>query len=158
MTMFYVPATSADSWRVGLAEAKHWKAGRSAHALAHTWHGKGFPPAISELFREAELSELHGLEMLVGLVEHKVPLDGRGRASQTDLFVLARTVEGEQVAIAVEGKADEPFGQRVRDWLGTDEEATNTPARLDFLCQTLGLDRAAVAGIRYQRAYSPSSP
>ena len=31
------------------------------------------------------------------------------------------------------------------------------PARLDFLCQTLGLHRAAVAGIRYQLLHRTAS-
>ena len=46
-----------------------------------------------------------------------MPLPGGNRRSQTDLFVLARSPEGGLVAIAVEGKAAEPFGdEHRREW------------------------------------------
>jgi hypothetical protein len=54
---------------------------------------------------------LGDLEFLVGLPEHSTPLPGGRTASQTDLFVLARRGTGSLVAIAVEGKALEPFGE-----------------------------------------------
>ena len=52
-----------------------------------------------------------GCDLLEGFLEREVKLNSPGRASQTDLLVLARLRNGLGV-IAVEGKAREPFG----DW------------------------------------------
>ena len=48
--------------------------------------------------------------------------------------------------IAVEGKAREPFGEPVSKWNTT----TGTHARLENLCEELGLDPSTVGGLRYQ--------
>jgi hypothetical protein len=84
-------------------------------ALADAWeHADPWPPAVAAVL-DAD-PDLAGLELLLALPEHTVSLPGGARASQTDLFVLART-EHDVVAIAVEGKAKEPFGnQTVEEW------------------------------------------
>lgn len=67
-----------------------------------------FRNSAPELFRE--------IEMMLGVPELRVPLPGRGRASQTDLFVLGKSGE-DLVSITVEGKVAEPFDDLVSVWL-----------------------------------------
>jgi Domain of unknown function (DUF6946)/HD domain len=97
------------------------------------------------------------LELLLALPEHEVPLPGGTRPSQTDLFVLARTPAHDLVAIAVEGKAEEPFGdQTVAEWRA--EESPGRPKRLDYLLDVLGLpDDESLAPIRYQLLHRTAS-
>ncbi len=76
-------------------------------------------------------------DLLLALPEHKVPLPGGSRGeSQNDLFALVRV--GEQtLAVTIEGKVDEPFGQLLGEW-----KANASPGkrqRLAFLCDRLGL-------------------
>jgi hypothetical protein len=129
-------------------------------ALASCWEAaEGFPPSVQVLFDGSPFPELHGLEMLLGIPEHRVPLPGGRRASQTDLFVLARAKDG-LAAIAVEGKAAEPFGPLVREWLAptrspVEGEPDIPPSegkreRLAFLSSNLGLAVDDVADARYQ--------
>ena len=63
------------------------------------------------------------VEMLIGLPEHKVALPGGARASQTDLWVLARTND-DLISIAVEGKVRESFGPTLAEWFGVGPAAT----------------------------------
>ena len=94
--------------------------------------------------------------------EHHTDLGTPGRASQTDLLVLARTSDGLGV-VAVEGKADESFGEIVDRWLGHADKGTASevdgggPAplsgklvRLKSICATLGLNTDDVTQLRYQ--------
>jgi len=113
---------------------------------------------VRSVFDSSRFEELHGLEMLLAMPEHRVPLPGGRRPSQTDLFVLARARDG-TAALAVEGKVAEPFGPLVRDWLTSDpsqtEAASGQPSkgkltRLDFLASNLGLHSDDLAELRYQ--------
>src|SRR3954471_14838451 len=117
MSRIYLPSSGSHDWQWLLAQpGKHWKHGASAMALADAWeHADGWPSTVADALRDdAELAEV---ELLLALPEHHVPLPGGSRASQTDLFVLARIRSGELVAMAVEGKAEEPFGDHaVEDW------------------------------------------
>jgi hypothetical protein len=80
---------------------------------------------------------------------HRVALPGGSRASQIDLFVLARTGDGELVSITVEGKVGEPFGPRVSDWLVDDRGGKQR--RLAALLETLGLPADTAPDLlRYQ--------
>lgn len=156
MSRFFVSPDSADGWAVGLSKPEHMKAGYSAHSLAHTWHhADGFPPTAAEAFAA---SELGALEFIAGIPEYKVALPGGETASQTDLFVLARAGSDETVAIAVEGKAREAFGENtVADWRTGGSEGKQT--RLAFLLRVLGLDDDdAVSGQRYQLLHRTASP
>jgi hypothetical protein len=92
---------------------------------------------------------------LIGLPEHRVALAGGSRASQTDLFCLARARDGGLVAIAVEGKVDEPFGPLVRDWLT--DASPGKHARLEQLCGLLALDAAAAGDLRYHLLHRSGS-
>jgi hypothetical protein len=94
-----------------------------------------------------------------------VPLPGGSRASQTDLFALART-RGGLAAIAVEGKVAESLGERVSEWIapkpsavpGRDPVSTTwRRGQLSFLCQILGLDEREAGDLRYQLLYRTAS-
>jgi hypothetical protein len=69
--------------------------------------------------------------MLMAFPEYKVSLPSGKRASQSDIFILAKG-DGQLISIAVEGKVDEPFGELILEWkikdLGGKEE------RLKYLC------------------------
>jgi hypothetical protein len=161
MSKILIPSRGAEDWQRLLAEPeKHWRSGYSAKALAHCWEAAaGFPPSVHALFTDSRFDALHGLEMLLGIPEHRVPLPGGRRASQTDLFVLARAKDG-LAAIAVEGKVAEPFGPLVREWIAptpssVEGEPDIAPSegkqeRLLFLCSNLGLAADDVAEARYQ--------
>jgi hypothetical protein len=117
---FLVPARSADDWQRLLAEPdKHWRTGYSAKALAHCWQSAGdFPPSVRAVFNASPIELFQGITMLLGIPERRVPLPGRGKASQTDLFVLAKSGD-DLVSIAVEGKVAEPFDVLSRSgWSG----------------------------------------
>jgi hypothetical protein len=135
------PVPSPDEWRLKLASPSHWRTGYSARTLAYCWHAaQGFPPEISLLFKQADFAAFHELNPVQILPEHKTPLDGQGRASQSDVFVFAQNNDGEAVAITVEGKVQESFGTTLGKW----KEANggfggNKQVRLHYLEQQLGL-------------------
>ena len=116
MPHIYIPARSADDWAQFLADPeKHWRTGYSARTLAHSWQdADGFPSEIQEALASNEY--LAGLQLLLALPEHQVPLVGGSRPSQNDIWALART-STDLVSIAVEGKVKEPFGPTMSDWL-----------------------------------------
>jgi hypothetical protein len=110
---------------------------------------------VQAAFAESDLGEL---EFLAGIPEYKVALPGGNTASQTDLFVLARTQQSEPVVIAVEGKAREPFGDSVvADWRA--DGSPDRETRLRFLLQVLELaDDDALGAYRYQLLHRTASP
>lgn len=153
-----IPAKSADDWQAFLAEPeKQWRTGYSAKALAHCWmNGDDFPPSVRAAFSRSKYHVLHDLKMLLAIPEHRVPLPGGRRASQTDLFVLAKGANGDLVSIAVEGKVNESFDRLVSDWLaaplddGSPGPSPGRGKRLTHLCELLGLDEQAAGALRYQ--------
>jgi hypothetical protein len=52
------------------------------------------------------------------------------------------------LALTVECKVDESFGQIVSEWI--EKEPSGKPERLDYICKKLGLKRDEVHNIRYQ--------
>jgi hypothetical protein len=110
-------------------------------ALADAWeHAKDWPSEVATAL--ATDPDLRDLELLLAL-------PGGRRPSQTDLFVLARRPQHDMVAIAVEGKAEEPFGdQTVAEWRA--EASPGRLQRLGYLLDMLGLpDDESLAPIRY---------
>src|SRR4051794_9847501 len=137
MPPIYIPTTGPHDWQWLLAKpGLHWKQDASAMALAYAWEdAKSWPPEVAAAL---EASRFGGLEPLLALPEHKVPLPGGTTPSQTDLLVIARRPERALVVIAVEGKAEEPFGDHtVADWRST--ESDGREVRLRFLLDLLGL-------------------
>ena len=155
MSRFFVSPDSPDGWREGLASATHWRSRYSAHSLAHTWHpSNGFPPSVAAAFAASQLGTL---EFVVGIPEYKVALPGGDTPSQTDLFVLARTSDARKVAIAVEGKAEEPFGDAtVGEWRRN--ASPGKQKRLTHLLRVLDLrDDESILELRYQLFHRTAS-
>lgn len=155
MSRFFVSPDSAEGWAEGLASPSHWRIGYSAHSLAHAWHPHdGFPPSVASAFAASSLGVL---EFVAGIPEYKVALPGGSTASQTDLFVLARTAHGEKVAIAVEGKAEEAFGDdTVEGWRS--EASDGKKSRLKHLLSVLDLpDDERIRLLRYQLFHRTAS-
>lgn len=151
--MILVPAMSLDDWKRLLASPEHWKEGYSAHALATRWQASpGFPPEISTLLATNDLTS--GATLLLAIPEHQVPLAGGARASQIDLWALARTAGG-LVSIAVDGKVSESFGPSIGDW--EKEASSGKRARWDALCSLLEVNRDCDRDIRYQLFHRTAS-
>jgi hypothetical protein len=146
-----VPTASYHDWQRLLAQPdQHWKAGYSAMTLARSWEAagsRGFPPEVEAALDMVDAPELKGLELLLAIPEFQVPLPGGERASQTDVLALAHGPEG-LVAIAVEGKVDEPFGPTVGEKYA--EQSAGVNERVRFILQRLGLPSALPIAIRYQ--------
>lgn len=157
MASFYLPTLSADDWQRGLVDPdKQWRTGYSARALAHCWESAcGLPAEICELFAQSSYAPFEQVEMLLGLPEHEVRLDGQGHGSQNDLFVLARDAAGGLISLMVEGKVDEPPGPKLDQWLVN--ASANKHRRLAFLQKMLGLDADLPGQIRYQLLHRTAS-
>lgn len=151
MSKIYVPATSAEQWAQFLAEpVKHWRQGFSARTLAYSWQeAAGFPSEVGSVLAP----QFPAAEVLLALPEHKVPLPGGSRSSQTDLWVLARSGSS-LVSIAVEGKVSEPFGPTVQEWQA--EASAGKSQRLAYLVNLLGL-QSAPDTLRYQLLHRTAS-
>ena len=91
MSGIYIPALKPEDWSRFLAEPKHWKKGYSAMSLAMCWQeADGFPESVTTVFNQSDFKQLHDIELLLAIPEHKVPLPGGAAASQNDLFILAK--------------------------------------------------------------------
>ena len=136
-------------WQRLLADPdKHWRTGYSARTLAHCWEAAdGFPPEVAQALNATAEPLLADLVPLLAMPEFKVPLPGGGRASQNDLFVLARSQAG-PVCIMVEGKVRESFGPTLDEWRAG--ASAGKLERLSFLIQSLGLEEDPRGDIRYQ--------
>src|SRR5687767_6425277 len=105
--------------------------------LARSWQeANGFPPEVRATFAASSDPNLRTLEPLLVIPEFKVPLPGGDRASQTDVFVLARGTTG-LVTIAVEGKVDEAFGPTIAERRNNATSGVET--RIESLLQCMEL-------------------
>lgn len=156
MSKFFIPTNSPEDWKSLLADPdKHWKTGYSAKALAYAWQeAGGFPRSVKRVFKNSGIKLFQDIEMLIALPEYKVPLPGGRRASQNDIFVLAKG-NGQLISIAVEGKVDESFGEVIADWKLHDMGGKKV--RLKFLCEVLQLDMNKIDHIRYQLLHRAAS-
>jgi hypothetical protein len=129
--------------------------GYSARTLACSWEAAdGFPPEVQSAFLGSTDPLLNKLTPVVAIPEFKVPLPGGIRASQNDIFVLARSDSG-PVSIMVEGKVDETFGPTLEEWQS--EASSGKEIRLNYLLQTLGLGTTPDGAIRYQLLHRAAS-
>ena len=156
MTKFFIPSGGPEAWKNFLVEPeKQWKTGFSAKSLAYCWEeAKSFPKEVRSALEGSGVSTFRSLELLLALPEHQVPLPGGHRPSQNDIFVLGRASDG-LVAIAVEGKVDEPFGPTLEEWSKGSSEGKNK--RLKFLGDTLDKDFTDASDIRYQLIHRTAS-
>ena len=145
MNPIYVPTKGPEDWRLLLAEPEtQWKQGYSAKSLADCWeHARGFPNEIKRPLDEA----FPGIRPLLIIPELKVSLPGGRRASQNDLWVLART-DKSRISITVEGKVEEPFGEQVSDWL--EDASPGKLQRWEYLKKKLFLQQDPNGTIGYQ--------
>jgi len=143
-------------WQALLADpVKHWKSGYSARTLAHSWEAAdGFPSEVSLPFTRSTEPALANLIPLLAVPEFKVPLSGGARASQNDIFVLARSSSG-PVSIMVEGKVSESFGPTLNEW--RNEASPGKEERLSFLLRSLGLGTVPAGYVRYQLLHRAAS-
>jgi hypothetical protein len=149
MNKVYVPSQGPGDWQQFLAEPdKQWKTGYSARSLAYCWEeANGFPASIKHAFAASALPEIADLEPLLIIPEYKVPLPGGGRKSQNDAFILARN-HSDLVAITIEGKVDEPFGDLVSKW--QPESSPGKTERFEYLVKLLEIEGRELSGIYYQ--------
>lgn len=147
----YLPAIKPDDWKVLLADPiKHWQSGYSAKTLAYCWQtSNGFPESVRRAFNKSSSSIINKAEMLIAIPEHQVQLPGGSRASQSDIFILAKSGH-DLIAITVEGKVREDFGPIVKDWLKSKDEKTKKPERLKYLVARLNIADKNIDDIRYQ--------
>ena len=138
----YIPTTGPLDWQRLLGDPdKHWKPGRSAMAVAHSWEAAaGLPPEVAALLGP-------DAELLLAIPEHKVTLPGRGADSQCDVFALVRAESG-TVGVAIEGKVDESFGPTVGEWLIGASEGKRD--RLSSIARLLGVGEPIPPTQRYQ--------
>lgn len=158
MSRILMPSRGPSDWKGLLADPdKHWKRGRSAFETAVSWEcaqktPRGLPAAIAALLDSQQA--LAGATALVVLPEHKVKLQGGGRASQNDVWALLRAGH-DHVSMAVEGKAGEPFGDPVAHWLK--DASVGKTARLEHLCGMLGTQHPPDGRLRYQLFHRTAS-
>ena len=123
---------------------KHWKKGRSAYEVAHSWiSNNAVPPAVAALVAKAP--EWADVQIISGFFEHSTALDTMAAPSCTDMLAVCRLRDSLGV-LAVEGKAGEPFGELVSVWNTTPGRS----ARLDWACALFGVDREQAATLRWQ--------
>jgi hypothetical protein len=149
-------ATLAD-WRDhgGPVSAKQWAEGRSARELAHAWIESDAAEQVTSLL--TTVPAFAGLVLDRGIAEKQTRFDDiRGGPGHHDLLVVGAAPSG-PVVIGVEGKADEPFDERLDVWVtraGAAGEESRAPERLDrlttaFFGTTLDED-PFLAPLRYQ--------
>jgi len=94
-------------------------------------------------------------ELLIAIPEHKVPLPGASHGdSQNDVFALVRA-GSHTVAVAIEGKVNEPFDQILGKWLLNASDGKRQ--RLSFLCDLLGLREPLPDSVHYQLLHRTAS-
>jgi hypothetical protein len=114
MNRLFISTRGFGSWRERLAKPdEQWKRGCSAFEIAVSWElaasktKSGLPEPIAKLFRDSD----HGdPDLLFAVAEHKVDLEGKGHASQSDVWAIVETKKMGKVSVTVEAKAKEPFG------------------------------------------------
>ncbi len=154
MSFIFVPTSGPGDWQTHLADPeKHWARGYSARTLAHCWESAhGFPPEVRRVLSQNPI--FSDIEPLLIFPEWKVPLPGGSRASQNDIWLLAKSKVG-LISIAVEGKVEEPFGKTLAEW--RDEESPGKVQRLAWLIYFLKLDLSIPDSIRYQLLHRAAS-
>jgi hypothetical protein len=160
MPRIYLPSLGTADWRRLLADPEmHWKRGRSALELAVSWESarntlRGLPPEVAATLDSVD--SLRGSELLLGVPEHQVHLEGGGHPSQNDLWALLRTAGG-LASLALEAKAGEPLDKIVSDWLPDPGQKSRKPQRLAALQSLLGIKSLEVGSIRYQLLHRAAS-
>ncbi len=150
----------------------HWKDGRSAKELAKAWFpADGLPVIPAELSSLLESSVVIGkIDLCDGEPEAVVHVDSfRGEPPNCDLLIHGTCKRG-KVAIYVEAKADERFGQEVGQAFDNGERTnaafakgerarlSNSPDRIRLLTSAvLGTCAEDCRELRYQLLYGTAA-
>lgn len=156
MSKFVIPINDPEDWKQLLAEPdKQWKTSYSAKSLAYSWQkANGFPRSVKRVFEDSGINLFQDAEMLLAFPEWKVSLPGGRRASQNDIFILAKGSH-ELISIMVEGKVQESFGKIINEWKS--DKSQGKQKRLNYLCELLHLNKDQVDNIRYQLLHRTAS-
>lgn len=150
--------TGPEDWKELLADpAKQWKTGYSAKTLANCWEDAGgyFPHEVSNALKTVADPLLANLMPVLIVPEFKMSLPGRGRTSQNDIFILAKSDSG-SVSIMVEGKVDESFDTKLGRW--RKNASPGKKKRLKQILDNLGLDQTKPPDdVRYQLLHRAAS-
>ena len=109
---------------------------------------------VQKVFDTSRIEKFAAIEMILGIPEYKVPIPGGIRASQNNLFVIARTPD-DLIIIMIEGKVDESFGLLIQDW--EKDKSDGKVERLDFLKTLLNISHIDISPIRYQLLHRTAS-
>jgi hypothetical protein len=125
--------------------------------LAASWElaaatSRGLPESVARVLDMHE--HTRDAHLLFAFPEHRVPIAGGSRPSQTDLWAVLKN-ERNWVSMAVEGKAREPFGPTINEWLR--EISAGKRTRLQALCETLGVAPLEASELRYQLFHRAAS-
>lgn len=144
MSRILIPSHGPVDWQRFLAKPEiQWRQGYSARTLAHCWEDAvGLPAEVEEIME----SGFGTPQLLFAVPEHKTPLPGGQRESQSDIFALVRHERG-LATYAIEGKVEEAFGETVMDWSRSPSKGRTE--RLAHLCTALGIG-ACPPDVRYQ--------
>lgn len=154
--------TSLDGWKS--ITKNHKNENRSAYLVGQRWleSSGDFPPAIKRAM--TPLDTLRGLRPVFSVAEHITVLDTLTAPSRTDLMVYCQDGKCGKAVVAVEGKVDEAFDERIVYWI-RDERHRNRQnleelltlkinkgkqRRLKWLCHHLNLSLDDQSMIRYQ--------
>jgi hypothetical protein len=132
--------------------SKHWKDGRSAKELAKAFCARGLPAVPAELLDLlASSDQLGDVQFTQAWPEHKIQLDSYwGETRNADLAAVGTGKTG-VVAVTVEAKADEPFGQTIATELAGASASSKLPNRISSLSNSvLGRRPCEVGELRYQ--------
>ena len=142
------------AWKAALRARGHLRAGYSAAELIEAWDDcTSMPEPVAAAL--AGVPALAGSRIVFASPEHPVAIPGGRKASETDLFVLARAPDGALLSMAVEGKAREAFGPLVSTW--RKGASRGKVERLAAICGALNLPSSEIDDLRYQllhRSYS----
>jgi hypothetical protein len=140
------------------ASATHWKDGRSAKELAKSWVSGDGPRALVDLLDS--VPDTRSLRIDEAIAEAQVAFDNfPGGKRNHDLLIRGECASG-PIAIGLEAKADETFGQTVAKYrddalrVRASGKPTNAPERLEHLLDDIAaasLNRTPSFGdLRYQ--------
>ena len=134
MARILIPSGGPSAWQQFLAKPdRQWVTGYSARTIAHSWEAQpGWPPEVAAIIEQV----VGPTKLLLAIPEHKTPLPGGQRESQSDVFALGRHAGG-LIACTIEGKVNEPFGPTVGEWMK--DASAGKRVRLAYLCRSLGL-------------------
>ncbi len=143
MNRYLVELRTLCDWQSRLGDpVLHWKRGASAMELAIQWTmasvrpGSGLPECVEQVLKTVPGGDWCRVKLAIP--ELQTELDGKGKPSQTDLWLLLDTAAG-FVSLSVEAKADESFGELTGKWLDVKKDEGRW-VRLRSLCSELGLD------------------